>query len=119
MKIKVGDTGSIREVVTMIISATKKLQVIYTMAGTTGLFQKVIDLPDVIETSGIDFNSDPAFRAQIEAAFRGQIVAEADAAYKSLDTRETWPLRANGTEADGHIIVAVFGLGARPKALIG
>ncbi len=102
-----------------LISATKKLQVIYTMAGAAGLYQKVVDLPDFIETSGVDFNSDPEFKARVEAAFRGQIVADADAAYKSLDTRETWPTRANGTEADGHTIVAVFGLGARPKALIG
>jgi len=102
------------------LSPTKRLQVIYRMRGTNDLYQQVIDLPGFIETSGVDFQSDAQFRARVDAAFRAALIGDAAALYAwdNAHNPDATPLAETGRAGHGKEIVAVFGLGARAKALM-
>lgn len=74
--------------------------------------------PGYIETSGKDFQTDVVFQERVRLAFKGSHLAgfETANAWENSQDPEAQPLRTNGDEAELEII-AVFGLGARPKAL--
>lgn len=112
-------TVTARDLPRRLISPAKQLLIVYTMPRVTGLFQIVIELPEAIETSGVDFNAVPGFREMVEKTFRAAIVHQAEAFYRATHQKRDLRLDANGDEGDDKTIVAVFGIGARPKALIG
>ena len=102
------------------ISPTCQLQIIYRKPRSDELYQRVLDLPGPIETSGVNFQSDDAFRARVTRAFRAAIVSDHAASNEAWSDQnpDAWSLHTYGDEADGYQIIAVFGLGARPRALV-
>ena len=66
------------------------------------LFQKVIELPVPIETSGVDFQGDEKFKARVAAVFHALCVANAQAAYDVLNADKSYdPSRFMATKRKG------------------